>query len=136
MIKFLGRIERAMDRTKMTFPPISRETLVAFSEASGDRNPLHLRTESAQAAGYDDVIAHGMLIAAYAARAIEKWFPDRRIHRLQTRFTRVTRLNDVITISVESAAADDTGEHYTVTACDQRGEIKLQSNVVLTVPSI
>jgi acyl dehydratase len=113
-------------------PGIAHGTLRAFAEASGDRNPLHLNTEAARSAGYDDVLAHGMLIAAYAGRVAEQRFPGRRIRSFRVRFTNVTHVGDVIGLSMRPGFADPADEHYGIIACDQNGEIKLRSDVGLT----
>jgi acyl dehydratase len=38
----------------------------AFAELSGDRTPVHLQRDAARRAGYEDVVAHGTLVAAVA----------------------------------------------------------------------
>lgn len=43
---------------------LRQEDIHAYAEASGDHNPLHLDPEAARAAGYPDVLAHGMLTLA------------------------------------------------------------------------
>jgi acyl dehydratase len=52
---------------------ITREDIVAYAEASGDRNPLHLDDAFAREAGFDGVIAHGMLTLGHLASAIVGW---------------------------------------------------------------
>ncbi len=47
-----------------TTPPIGRDQLRKYAEASGDPNPIHLSDEAAEAAGLPGVIAHGMLTVA------------------------------------------------------------------------
>ncbi|CAH1652892.1 conserved hypothetical protein [Hyphomicrobiales bacterium] len=118
-------------RPAIAMPPITPETLARFATASGDHNPIHLDSAAAHAAGLDDVIAHGMLIAAYAGRAVGRWFPGRRIVHFATRFTGMTRLGDIITLSV---AADEPGpkpRSFIISAHDQFGDMKLRSRVVL-----
>lgn len=118
----------------IAMPPITRETLARFAAASGDGNPLHLDSAAARAAGFDDVIAHGMLIAAYAGRAIGQWFPGRAIARFATRFTGVTRLGDAITLSLAADDAAPDPHSFIVSAHDHRGETKLRSQVVFAAP--
>ena len=40
--------------------PSTRETLVAYANASGDQNPIHQDEAFAKSVGLPDVIAHGM----------------------------------------------------------------------------
>lgn len=62
--------------TPLVVPSIERPTLRNFAAASGDPNPLHLDPTVARASGQPDVIAHGMLSMAYAARLLtDEWGP-------------------------------------------------------------
>lgn len=59
----------------VTFP-IDRERLVRYAGASGDFNPIHWNERFARSVGLPDVIAHGMLTMAEAARVITDWVGD------------------------------------------------------------
>jgi acyl dehydratase len=52
------------DLEERTLPPVNRDQLRRYAEASGDPNPIHLSDEAAEAAGLPGVIAHGMLTVA------------------------------------------------------------------------
>ena len=56
--------------------PISRLSLVKYCGASGDFNPIHWNERVAEQAGLPDVIAHGMLTMAEAARLLTEWAGD------------------------------------------------------------
>ncbi|MFC7343345.1 MaoC family dehydratase [Saccharopolyspora griseoalba] len=56
--------------------PIGRLTLVRYCGASGDFNSIHWNERIAKAAGLPDVIAHGMLTMAEAARLVTDWAGD------------------------------------------------------------
>jgi acyl dehydratase len=56
--------------------PVSRETLVAYADASGDQNRIHQDEEFARSVGLPDVIAHGMLTMAVAGRVVTDWAGD------------------------------------------------------------
>jgi len=45
---------------------VTREGITAFAELTGDTNPLHTDRAFAQAAGFPDVLAHGMYIQSLA----------------------------------------------------------------------
>lgn len=55
---------------------VERADLVAYAEASGDHNPIHLDDAAAEAAGLPGVIAHGMYTMGLVSRAILEWVAD------------------------------------------------------------
>ncbi|MGP4020762.1 MaoC family dehydratase [Saccharopolyspora sp. 5N708] len=56
--------------------PIQRLTLVKYCGASGDFNVIHWNERIAKQAGLPNVIAHGMLTMAEAARLVTDWVGD------------------------------------------------------------
>jgi acyl dehydratase len=56
--------------------PIQRVNLIMYAGASGDFNPIHWNEPFAKAVGLPDVIAHGMLTMAEAARVVTDWTGD------------------------------------------------------------
>ncbi|TWF93762.1 acyl dehydratase [Saccharopolyspora dendranthemae] len=56
--------------------PLQRLTLVRYCGASGDFNTIHWNERIAKSAGLPDVIAHGMLTMAEAARLVTDWVGD------------------------------------------------------------
>lgn len=89
-------------------PPVSRATLALFAGASGDHNPVHIDTDAAKAAGYDDVFAQGMLSMAYLAQLLTNWVPQSRIRELRGRFLAITPVHarPTCTGEVVSTTAD------------------------------
>lgn len=77
--------------------PIDRATLALFAGASHDHVPLHIDSDFAQAAGMDDVFAHGMLSMAYLAQMLTRWAPQERLRRWTVRFTAITPLHATVT---------------------------------------
>ena len=55
---------------------VTRADLVRYAGASGDFNPIHWSDRAAREAGLPDVIAHGMLTMALAARLVTAWKGD------------------------------------------------------------
>lgn len=47
-----------------------------YAEASGDFNPIHLDDAYARGAGFDGVIAHGMLIMAQLGALLTEWMGE------------------------------------------------------------
>jgi acyl dehydratase len=74
----------------LELPPISRTTLALFAGGSGDHNPIHIDSDFARAAGFDDVFCHGMLSMAYLGRMLTAWLPQHRIRQFSTRFAAIT----------------------------------------------
>lgn len=70
--------------------PVTRAMLALFAGASGDHNPVHIDTDVARAAGFDDVFAHGMVAMGYLGRVLVAWFPPERVRSLGGRFRRIT----------------------------------------------
>jgi acyl dehydratase len=55
---------------------VTRADLVRYAGASGDLNVIHWNERVAREVGLPDVIAHGMLTAGLAARAVTSWAGD------------------------------------------------------------
>ena len=79
--------------------PVTEIQLVKYAGASGDFNPLHYMDAVGRAAGHGGVIAHGMLVMGFMAQAVTDWIPNRRMKSLKTRFVRVTRPGEAITVT-------------------------------------
>lgn len=119
------------DWPALDMPPVTRLTLALYCGASGDHNPLHVDSDFAREAGVGDVIAHGMLVMAYMGRALTRCVPQTALREFSTRFQAMTRVGDAIrcTVVVTGRDTNDQGEDclkLTVTATDQRGEVKAQ----------
>ena len=84
--------------------PITRETLVRYAGAGGDFNRIHWNERFATSVGLPDVIAHGMLTMAEAARLVTEWAGDPgSVVSYGVRFTRPVVVPD-----------DDAGASLTV----------------------
>ncbi|ASD11747.1 TPA: MaoC/PaaZ C-terminal domain-containing protein [Pseudomonas aeruginosa] len=93
-------------------PPLDADRLRAYAQASGDLNPLHLQTDFARQAGFDDVIAHGMLGMAQLGRLLSERFGQERILAFSTRFVAVVPVNSVLRCTACLQALD--GEQATL----------------------
>ncbi len=68
---------------------VTRGDLVRYAGASEDFNPVHWNPRVAHEAGLPDVIAHGMLTMAIAARTVTDWAGDpAAVVGYRTRFSR------------------------------------------------
>ncbi len=116
----------------LTVKPISRTTLALYAGASGDHNPIHIDIDFAKKFGLDDVIAHGMLIMAYAGRMLTDWVPQTALQRFGVRFSAITAVHDAITCTGTVTAKNEDGTvHVDLQAADQHGDIKLAGEAVL-----
>jgi len=64
------------DELPATSFPLTRLDLVRYAGASGDFNVIHWNQRIATSVGLPDVIAHGMLTMATAARLVTDWAGD------------------------------------------------------------
>ena len=68
---------------------VTRADLVRYAGASGDFNVIHWNERVAREVGLPDVIAHGMLTAGIAVRAVTRWAGDPgAVVEYQVRFSR------------------------------------------------
>ena len=68
---------------------ISRASLVRYTGASLDRNPIHWDERFARSVGLPDVIAHGMFTMGSAINVVSDWVGDAgRVVEYGTRFTK------------------------------------------------
>ena len=70
----------------LRFEKITRSMLSTYANASGDLNPIHIDPVFARKAGLKDVIAHGMLVMAYLARALTNVFPHYSLVSFSSQF--------------------------------------------------
>ncbi|MBE3076728.1 MAG: MaoC family dehydratase [Actinobacteria bacterium] len=68
---------------------INRASLVQYTGASLDRNPLHWDERFARSVGLPDVIAHGMFTMGSVVNVVSDWVGDTgRVVEYGTRFTK------------------------------------------------
>ncbi|MFJ3804722.1 MaoC/PaaZ C-terminal domain-containing protein [Streptomyces sp. NPDC090088] len=100
----------------LTSPPISRATLALFAGASGDHHPIHIDSDVAKSAGFDDVFAHGMLPMAYLGRFLTQWAPQQNLRSFRVRFREITPLYATVTCRgrVTDVVVEDNEERAVV----------------------
>jgi acyl dehydratase len=81
---------------------VERANLVAYADASGDHNPIHLDEAAAKAAGLPDVIAHGMYTMGLVSRAVLEWIADAGIDATLTEFS--SRFAKPVVVPAEGGA--------------------------------
>lgn len=122
---------------KLTFPPITRSTLALFAGASGDHTAIHIDIDEAKAAGLDDVIAHGMLVMAYAGRMLTRMRGVGPLQSFHVRFVAVTKVHDEITCLAEAKeiieGTSGRSEIYSIRAFDQVGQVKISGEATFSI---
>ena len=120
-----------------SFPPISRHTLALYCGASGDHNPIHVDLDFARKAGFDDVFAHGMLVMAYLGQALTDAVTPSAIRSFSTRFVAITQLAARLTCEGSVVelfeAAGEKRARLSLTAKDEKGEVKLAGEAVIAL---
>ncbi|HEV7575243.1 MAG TPA: MaoC family dehydratase [Caldimonas sp.] len=96
--------------------PISAVDLALYAAASGDHNPLHLDAEVARAAGFARPVVHGMLTLAWVARVFTREFGAGCIVSIETRFTGVALLGDVLHVTAALIGVEDGVARYELKA--------------------
>jgi acyl dehydratase len=123
----------------LELPPLTRHTLALYCGASGDHNPIHVDIDFAHSAGLPDVIAHGMLSAAWLGRLLTGWVPQSAIRSLDVRFTAVTKVGERITCSGRIAERLEAGGERRVRlalqTANEAGEAKLMAEAVVAWPN-
>lgn len=104
-------------------PPVSRDQLCKYAEASGDPNPIHLSDEAAEAAGLPGVIAHGMLTVATMGLLFSRHLEHGHVKTFRSRFSGMVSLGDRLRVGGRVTAAQGTteGRLYTFEVYARRG---------------
>lgn len=119
-----------------TYSPITRHRLALYCAGSGDQNPVHVDSDFAKAAGYDDVFVHGMLVMAYLGRALTDVLRPNALRAYGVRFVARTQVHATITCegSVEEANAD--GIRLKLLAKDEFGDVKLIGSATISADGL
>jgi acyl dehydratase len=123
----------------LNLPPMELAVLERYAAASGDHARIHLDDETARAAGFPGVIAHGLLVMAYLGRAVGGWYPDGVLRNFSCRFMAVTLLGDRLsccgTVVTSTMSATELITELDVNVIDQHGEIKLKGTARIAAPA-
>jgi acyl dehydratase len=116
-----GPVEVGFELPAQSFT-IRRSDLVRYAGASGDFNVIHWNQRVATEVGLPDVIAHGMLTMALAARVVTDWLGDpSALLEYGVRFTRPVVVPDddqgaVVEVAGKVSRIDDDTATVTLTA--------------------
>jgi len=122
--------------------PLQRVDLIRYAGAGGDFNVIHWNERVATSVGLPNVIAHGMLTMATAARLVTDWAGDPgAVVEYGTRFTRPVAVPDdgtgaTLEVSGVVAARDEQARTVRVdlTAVSQGQKVLGKAQVVVRLP--
>jgi acyl dehydratase len=108
----------------------TKEQIVAYAQASGDHNAIHLDDDFARSVGLPGVIAHGMLqMGLMGTVAADSAGGPARLRRLYCRFAGMVVPGDTVTFTAEASAPG----RLELRAVNQRGEPVLTKAVAEVV---
>ena len=105
-----------------------------FADASGDRNPMHLDRNYAKAAGYADVLVHGLCTMALCGRAvIAAACPGRpeMLARLAVRFSQPVLPGQILATTVRPAIPIDGRETLVFESSVDGGQIAIRDGLAV-----
>lgn len=130
----MTKADRMPRSFRKDFPPITRTTLALYAGASGDHNAVHIDSDAAKAAGFDDVFAQGMLIMAYMGRTLTEVIPQECLRQFSARFLAVTQLGARLgCIGNAGEPYDEDNERriaFDLEIRDQNDQVKLRGRAV------
>lgn len=118
----------------LDLPPLTRHTLALYCGASGDHNPIHVDSDAARAAGLPDVIAHGMLSAAWLARVLTNWAPQHALRALDIRFAAMTTVGERIRCTGRITDKQGRQVRIALQSANSDGVVKLSAEAVIGWP--
>ena len=119
---------------------VNTEDVLAFSEISEDRNPIHLDADYASKTRFKKKLAHGMLSAAFISAALVR-VPDSSVTVIylsqNLRFRRPVFVGDTVTATAEVTELDNDRRRATIsTICTNQNNEQVvigESEVMLDV---
>ena len=93
----------AVGDTAQTVWHVTEEEIKKFAALSGDRNPLHMDSDYARSYGFEDQLAHGLLIGAKISGVIGMQLPGKRCLLLEQKlsYPNPLYLGDCASVKVE-----------------------------------
>ncbi|RBW70886.1 MaoC family dehydratase [Bacillus taeanensis] len=115
-------------------PAVTKKSIQEYAEVSKDQNIIHLEQENAKKAGFSNIVAHGMIGAASAAQAVEKWIPEYEfISSYHVRFKAPHYVNESLTINgtIISTAEDCSKVTIEINAETEQKNVILKGKIVV-----
>jgi acyl dehydratase len=110
MTLYYEEIEEGAELPELSKGPVDHLQFVRYAGASGDFNPIHTIPEMAKMVGLDSIIAHGMLIMAFAGQLVTDWAGAGNVRRLKVRFSGMTLPGEKLVCQGRVTGKDDSGK--------------------------
>ena len=87
----------------------TRENIIEYGHASGDRNPIHMDDPAGWRAGLRGVIAHGLFFAAFSHQHLTDWLESPHLlKKIGVKFIGSCRPGDTVISNAKITAKDDS----------------------------
>jgi acyl dehydratase len=113
---------------------VSRTAPHVYTECADIYNPIHTERAVALAAGLPDIIIHGTLTLAYAARELlnrEAGGAPERLRRIACRFTGMVLPGSIISVLLDAAGETDEGRYLFFSVLAESGAPAIKGGVAL-----
>jgi acyl dehydratase len=123
---------RGTDPLAETAQTFDRDQTYRYSDASGDKVPLHLDDDVARAVGLPGIIIHGLCTMAFTSRAvIQAACPDdpARLRRLAVRFSKPAFPGQTITTRIWRADEGGGHEAYAYETTADSGDVVIKDGL-------
>ena len=118
--------------------PFTRAALALFAGASGDHNLLHIDSDYAKSAGFNDVFVHGMFTFSFMQRCLASIVQQEYLDNIKVRFVSIMQLAEqpVCTGKIRQVGQTAKGVQFLLelSVCNQQGEPKLTGEAWVTLP--
>jgi len=119
---------------------VTENDIIAFAEASGDKNPVHLDEDFAKKTRFGKRIVHGMLVAGLISAVLGTQLPGPGTIYLsqELNFKRPIYIGDIITAHVEVIKIREDKHIYTLsTNClNQNNKVVLSGQAVVLLEEV
>ena len=116
---------------------ITEEDVLAFAELSGDKNPVHINKQIAEASIFHGQVAHGMYTASLISKVIGMQMPgEGTIYISQNcRFKKPVYIGDVVKATVEILSIQDNKRACLSTKVyNQKDELVMDGSAEVLLP--
>jgi acyl dehydratase len=114
--------------------PVTRQAAHVYTECADIYNPIHTERTVALAAGLPDIIIHGTLTLAYAARELldrEAGGEPERLQRLGCRFAGMVLPGTTISVRLDATAETEQGRAHFFSVLTEDGAPAIRDGVAL-----
>ncbi|XP_004309889.1 PREDICTED: hydroxyacyl-thioester dehydratase type 2, mitochondrial [Fragaria vesca subsp. vesca] len=115
------------------------EEVLDYSKVSHDSNPLHFDSESAQNAGFEDRVVHGMLVAGLFPKIISSHFPGAVYVSQSLHFRSPVYIGEEIVGEVRAINIREKKNRYLAkfkTACFKNGSVVIDGEAMAILPTL